>query len=887
MSDEARRQTDHLGLREREAFLTCVNAFLHTHDAKGYCVAALDIEHLKLLNNWYGQQTGDEILRRIAKLLLKLERENGYIVGHFGSDDFFLFMPDDDEKLETVYDETVRIMHNGPAATGFLPLIGVCAADGDEKDAATLCNDAQIALEVSDGKDGSRIRRFDRQLSETIHRKQRLLADMKKALQVEGFTFYLQPKCNIITERIVGMEALARWVHPQMGSISPAEFIPLMEQSGLVTWLDRYMWEGICKTLRDWRKKGRKVVPISVNVSRQDFEVIDVPECFRALTERYQVPPQLLRVEITETAIAENLNIIRDGIDKLHEYGFTVLMDDFGSGYSSLNMLKDTNVDVLKMDMKFIKMNRDNASKGVQIIESVVEMAHRLNMPMVTEGVETQEQVELLRSMNCIYVQGYYYYRPMPVSEAEALLDRADPDDYAVTDLRRKNIESTDDIQYSARIERSAMNILTGNALALCMLNLDTGELQIAKHEIELPKAEKSRPVHFALFNNLMIAQKLIHPEDEEGYLRGMALSTLRAEFFGGKKQVYLRFRQKIDGEYRWVALAIVAGNPCVQGHAEVAMVLSGANSDGHANRPSQPRSVDYDCDTLTGLFNRRRFERDLEWWTAHRPRLLTCAYFDAVGLHEINNHLGHKAGDNMLCTVAGEARRLFPHANLYRIGGDEFVALCENWTEAEMTEAAAKLKARVRELEYEISAGVHQIRENELLEDGVDKAENAMRRDKEAYYRATGNLGQMRVLNEKLEKILQEKQDADRFLRAIAPHYMGVYIVSSETGRMRSIFIPKRFQQIAKEANGLFIPALRQYAEEIVADKWREAFDKFLDLPHVVQRVEQEGIAYLIYQRKDDVWVRLQVMKYMPDEDENDSTLWIFSAASVDEQRA
>ena len=144
-----------------------------------------------------------------------------------------------------------------------------------------------------------------------------------------------------------------------------------------------------------------------------------------------------------------------------------------------------------------------------------------------------------------------------------------------------------------------------------------------------------------------------------------------------------------------------------------------------------------------------------------------------------------------------------------------------------------------------------------------------------------------MRVLNEKLEKILQEKQDADRFLRAIAPHYMGVYIVSSETGRMRSIFIPKRFQQIAKEANGLFIPALRQYAEEIVADKWREAFDKFLDLPHVVQRVEQEGIAYLIYQRKDDVWVRLQVMKYMPDEDENDSTLWIFSAASVDEQRA
>ena len=127
MSDEARRQTDHLGLREREAFLTCVNAFLHTHDAKGYCVAALDIEHLKLLNNWYGQQTGDEILRRIAKLLLKLERENGYIIGYFGSDDFFLFMPDDDEKIQAVYDQMIEATHIGTSVTGFRPVIGVCA----------------------------------------------------------------------------------------------------------------------------------------------------------------------------------------------------------------------------------------------------------------------------------------------------------------------------------------------------------------------------------------------------------------------------------------------------------------------------------------------------------------------------------------------------------------------------------------------------------------------------------------------------------------------------------------------------------------------------------------------------------------------------------------
>ena len=886
MTEEARR-TERFGLREREPFLASVNAFLHTHDAKGYCVAAIDIEHLKLLNNWYGQKTGDEILRRMAGELLKMEQEKGYVAGYFGSDDFFLFMPDEDEQILAVYDKMAEAMRIGSSVTDFLPVVGVCSASEGRGDAASLCNDAQIAMDEARGKEGDRIHRFDHGLSESIHRKQRLLSEMKKALQVEGFTFYLQPKCNIVTGKIVGMEALARWVHPQLGSVSPAEFIPLMEQSGMVTWLDRFMWEGICKTLRDWREKGRKVVPISVNVSRQDFEVIDVPECFKTLTERYGVPPQLLRVEITETAFTENLNLIREGIDRLHQYGFTILMDDFGSGYSSLNMLKETNVDVLKMDMKFIKMNRDNATKGVQIIESMMEMAHRLHMPVVTEGVETREQVELLRSLNCIYVQGYYYYRPVPVEEAELLLEKADPDDFAWTDLRRKEAEGFAEL-HDMRVERDVMGILKENALAMGVLNLDTGELQIAKREAGMPRFEQGDTIHFSLFNNLVVAHKLIHPEDEDGYLRGTALSALRAEFYGGKKQLYLRYRQKIGGEYRWVALAIAAGELCTAGHARVAMVLSGADGAAHANRPAAERTVDYDSDPMTGLLNRGRFERDLEWWTMNRPKLLTCVYIDAVGLHEINNHLGHKAGDRMLCTVAGEARRQFPNASLYRIGGDEFVVLSQSWNEMEMAEAAAQLKAQIRRSDYEISAGVHQIEDGETLEDGVDRAENAMRCDKEAYYRETGNAGQMRVLNEKLEKILTEKQDTDSFLRVIAPHYLGVYVVNSDTGRMRSIFIPDRFQKMVKQAHGLFIPALEQYADEVVLDKWRKDFDRFLDLRGVSERVERDGIAYLTYQRKDGVWIRLQVMKYMPeDEAENSRMLWIFSAASAQEQRA
>ena len=439
----------------------------------------------------------------------------------------------------------------------------------------------------------------------------------------------------------------------------------------------------------------------------------------------------------------------------------------------------------------------------------------------------------------------------------------------------------------TAQSARDVMDILVGNALAISALDLETGELRLIKRGIELPRIDADKPMLFSTFNNLLIAQRLIHPEDGDGYLHGTALSALRTVFFSGEKQVYLRYRQKVDGEYRWVALAIVAGKRCESGCAQVAMVLSGANGSGHANRPSEPREVDYDCDPLTGLLNRRRFERDLEWWGRNRPETLTCVYIDVVGLHEINNHLGHKAGDGMLCAVAGAMQRMFPLADTYRIGGDEFVVLWADHTGEQGAEAAARIKALLRESNYEISVGVHQIEPDENLEDGVDRAENAMRRDKEAYYRETGNLDQMRVLNEKLERILVEKRDMDMFLRAIAPRYIGVYAVDSDTGRMRSIVIPDRFRRIVKEAKGLFSPALAQYAEEVVADAWRGSFAPLLDLPGVIRRVEREGMVCATFRRRDGAWIRLQVMRYLPDEDEGGGTLWIFSAADADEQRA
>lgn len=394
------KERDRFGLLTRESFLSCVQNQLHSKINNTTCIAAVDIEHMKLLNNWFGQQTGDRVLRRIASILLNTEEENGYLVGRFGSDDFFLFMPSEEARIQQVYEDVSTAIEKECPRANFRPLIGVCEVEAGETDAAMLCNNAQIAADAVRGQEGKRIRRFDHTMMHAIQRRQRLIADMKKALQDEGFTFFLQPKYNSVTGKIVSMEALARWEHSEFGSVPPSEFVPLMEKSGLVTWLDRFVWEGVCRVLHEWQMEGRRVVPISVNVSRQDFEIIDVPESFNRLAKRYDIDPRLLRVEITETIFAENMDQINRAVEQLHQYGFTVLMDDFGSGYSSLNMLKDTNVDVLKLDMKFIEMNEENREKGIQIISSIVDMAHKLHMIIVAEGVESREQVDMLRSMN-------------------------------------------------------------------------------------------------------------------------------------------------------------------------------------------------------------------------------------------------------------------------------------------------------------------------------------------------------------------------------------------------------------------------------------------------------------------------------------------------------
>ena len=300
-------------------------------------------------------------------------------------------------------------------------MLGVCMVD-ETVGILDMLDRAKIALSEAKHDFKHRIRYFKPEMFAQTDAEYRLLTDFQNALADDEIHFALQPQCRLSSGQIVGAEALARWKKPNGEIVQPNEFVPTLEKHGFITDLDRLIWEKVCAQIRAWRDAGINPVPISVNVSRQDAYSLDIAQHFEDLVRRYDLPVSAIDVEITESAHVDDAGRINRMAQQLREKGFRVLIDDFGSGFSSLNMLDKLTVDVIKLDMEFMRMNHADKKKSIRIVESTVHMAKSLGLAIITEGVETADKVEFLRSIGCRYVQGYHFYRPMTCSDFERLM---------------------------------------------------------------------------------------------------------------------------------------------------------------------------------------------------------------------------------------------------------------------------------------------------------------------------------------------------------------------------------------------------------------------------------------------------------------------------------
>ena len=617
------------------------------------------------------------------------------------------------------------------------------------------------------------------------------LDDINQAFDNNEFCFYLQPKCNAETGAIVGAEALVRWNHPEYGLVSPGEFIPLLERESMVTRFDLFIWRSVCEMLSRWDGEGRNLVPVSVNVSMTDIESIDVARVLGDLLDRFSIDARLLQVEITESAIAHNMDVVEETIRDLHARGIAVLMDDFGSAYSSLNMLKDINVDAIKLDMKFVDLNADNAAKGLKIIESVIDMAYQLRLSIIAEGAQTAEQVSKLRELGCMYIQGYYFYRPLTVEKMEDLLEHRPDDqhfwniskdlmhrDYRMSTNGRSMLESS---SLSAHI----FEILNKGVAELSRLNLITGEYRNIKRDPKLPDVYAD---DFHDYCHALVSKRIIHPDDAGEFLKHTRLSDLRDQLFSKKKSEFTYFRSEVEAKTSVIAFGMLVPPDCSEANPW-AVVLIGF--DLSLDLIAKNMKEIYRQDSLTGLLNRNAYDSDVEQLRSADIGAVVCVYADMIGLHEVNNHLGHKQGNRMLCEFADAARAFFGDDRLYRIGGDEYVIISSAHTEAQTRKQLNYMRERLHTQGCEISVGVASSESTSDLPKIIEQAENEMRREKKEYYVRGGSKRQLRGLNEKLEGILVRNQDMESLLRHLNGRYSIACMVNLRTDSQRAIMVP------------------------------------------------------------------------------------------------
>lgn len=539
------------GLLNRKQFFKNADYRIENTDEK-LCLIAVDIEHFKLFNEWYGRNAGDELLIDVAVVLKEFESKYNGIAAHFGGDDFAIIIPCNEKILSELESRLNNVIMSREKAAGFSPAFGVYLIDEADRDTIDMYDCAVEALSQVFGHYEKRVCFYDKRITGGLKKEIDIIATAREALKNNEFTIYLQPQVSINPVRIVGAEALVRWISPEKGIISPGEFIPVLEKNGFIGEVDQYVWEKVCITIRSWLDKGIEPVPVSINVSRIDILSFNTVEYLNELTKKYNIDRKYLKVEITESAYVDNGNQIASTIQGLREAGYMLMMDDFGSGYSSLNMLGKTLVDVIKLDMQFLAVDNGDIHRSISILKSVIDMSNDIQIPIVIEGVETEEQASFLKDIGVWFAQGYLYYKPMPTDKFEELIshdENVDRRGIYDKDIEVKSITPTIEEMLKKREERYKKSGISNARGGFLRYIADGSQrlLRVSKSVANIFGCETVEEFREYTGNSF---KGVIHPDDRERIENEIAKQIKSSDWH----MDYIEYRiLRKDGEVRYV----------------------------------------------------------------------------------------------------------------------------------------------------------------------------------------------------------------------------------------------------------------------------------------------------------------------------------------------
>ncbi|MBR3039236.1 MAG: EAL domain-containing protein [Lachnospiraceae bacterium] len=410
------------GLYTREFFFEYIHRYEHVTGEQKMDAVVLNIEHFHMINEMYGRETGDEVLCSTASTLKELFEKETFIASRPDADYFYLYMSHR-ENYEGVFDGLQEELSHLTQLPRIRFRIGVSQDVDKTLPAENRFDHAKLACDHIRGDYTRQLSYYNKEDNDRELYGERLINDMEDAIRNGDFVVFYQPKFNIQTKEphLRSAEALIRWRHPELGMVSPGAFIPLFESNGLIQKLDRYVWSEAAAQIRKWKETYGITIPVSVNVSRIDIYDPELENRLAGLVEQNGLSAEDLMLEITESAYADNAKGLIEVVNHLRDRGFKIEMDDFGSGYSSLNMLTTIPIDVLKLDMKFVR-NMHKDEKSLKLVELIIDIAKFFGVPLVAEGVEDEAQFKTLKEMGCDVIQGYYFSKPIPAEEFETFV---------------------------------------------------------------------------------------------------------------------------------------------------------------------------------------------------------------------------------------------------------------------------------------------------------------------------------------------------------------------------------------------------------------------------------------------------------------------------------
>ena len=487
----------------------------------------IDIHHFRMINERYGKAYGDEVLKRIGERIRDMVSSDGGIVCRREADTFLVYCPHR-EDYESIVDNASQGILKEHSSSGRLRLrMGVYADVDKDIEIERRFDRAKMAADTIRSNFIRTVALYDNKLHETEIYEEHLIEDFYRALDEKQFTVYYQPKFDVrpVRPALASAEALVRWQHPEFGMISPGIFIPLFEDNGLIQQLDQYVWREAAYQIRTWKDKFGISIPVSVNVSRIDMYDPELISTFNSILNESGITASDLLLEITESAYTQDSAQIISTVNELRDLGFRIEMDDFGTGYSSLNMISSLPIDALKLDMKFIR-NAFREGRDTRLIEVIIDIADYLSVPVIAEGVETEEQLTALTGMGCDLVQGYYFSKPVP------------PDEYEVFLEKRRELSESDTkaaVRTSVRTDQTSLTYasiaqaLAADYFSIYYVNTETDQfVEFSAHDDynELG-IEKGGDDFFNLSRTNIL--RVVHSDDHDMILRAFTKDNLMA----------------------------------------------------------------------------------------------------------------------------------------------------------------------------------------------------------------------------------------------------------------------------------------------------------------------------------------------------------------------